>query len=144
VSLYIDTSCFLKLLFEEPESSMVNRLTAGESRVVVSALTRVEALVQITGREAGRSINRREGAFARRTMVALLATTPFESAESPAPILRLAERQVSSPAGRTHCRFLDRLHLAAMEGLELRRLLTNDDQQARAAEALGFDVVMPR
>ena len=34
--------------------------------------------------------------------------------------------------------------LAAMEALGIRRLLTNDDQQAAAARALGFGVVLPR
>lgn len=48
------------------------------------------------------------------------------------------------PLGRSvHCRTLDRLHLATMEALGLRRLLTNDVLQARAARALGFEVRTP-
>ena len=43
-----------------------------------------------------------------------------------------------------HCRTLDRLHLAAMEALGLRRLLTNDEIQGRAAKARGFEVLLPR
>jgi predicted nucleic acid-binding protein len=38
----------------------------------------------------------------------------------------------------------DRLHLAIIESLGLRRLLTNDDGQARAARGLGFEVTLPR
>ena len=44
VSLYIDTSCLLKLLFPEPESARVGESVAAEKRVVVSALGRLEAL----------------------------------------------------------------------------------------------------
>ena len=42
-----------------------------------------------------------------------------------------------------HCRTVDRLHLAAMDELGLRRLLTNDKAQAAAAAALGFTVITP-
>jgi predicted nucleic acid-binding protein len=144
MSLYVDTSCFMKILFPEPESDRVVQLLSGESQVIVSALTRVEALVQITGRELGRAITRRDAARTGRSVATLLATPPFESVESPVELIRIAEQQIRAPRGRGHCRMLDRLHLAAMEGLGLRRLLTNDDQQAGAARALGFDVLMPR
>ncbi len=46
-------------------------------------------------------------------------------------------------AGRIHCRAFDRLHLAAMEELGARRLMTNDKNQAAAAKALGFEVITP-
>jgi uncharacterized protein with PIN domain len=105
VSLYIDTSCFLKLVFSEPETLDLTRLMSGESRIVVSALTRIEALVQIVGRVSGGAITRRAGAFAHRMVDSLLETAPFEP---------------------------------------LTRLLTNDHQQASAARAIGFDVVLPR
>jgi predicted nucleic acid-binding protein len=144
VSLYVDTSCFMKILFPEPESDRVVQVVSEESQVIVSALTRVETLVQITGRELGKAITRRDGTRTRRTAAALVRTRPFEAVESPAALIRIAERQLRAPAGRGHCRMMDRLHLAAMEGLGLRRLLTNDDRQASAARALGFDVIMPR
>jgi hypothetical protein len=44
---------------------------------------------------------------------------------------------------REHCRTLDRLHLAAMDVLAIRRLITNDARQASTARAAGFDVVVP-
>ena len=50
MSLYFDTSCFLKLLFTEPETARVVELITAESKLVVSTLTRLEALVQIRGR----------------------------------------------------------------------------------------------
>lgn len=42
------------------------------------------------------------------------------------------------------CRTLDRLHLAVMEMLGLRRILTNDTTQGRAAVALGYEVLTPK
>jgi len=144
VSLYFDTSCFLKLLFTEPETARVIELVAAESKLVVSTLTRLETLVQVRGREGGGTITRREGDRVRSKMEKLLADPPFESAGLSANVFRLAERDARAPRKMGHCRTLDRLHLATMEGLGLRRLLTNDAQQARAAQALGFEVVLPR
>ena len=43
--------------------------------------------------------------------------------------------------GYTSYGSLDRLHLAAMEDLGVRRLMTADEAQAAAAKALGFEVL---
>jgi uncharacterized protein with PIN domain len=43
MSLYIDTSCLLKLFLMEPESARVQELSSAEERVVVSTLVRLEA-----------------------------------------------------------------------------------------------------
>jgi predicted nucleic acid-binding protein len=144
LSLYIDTSCLLKLLFPEPESARVAEIVAAEGRVEVSGLARLEALSQIQGRLAGGLLTRRKtGALAAR-LSALLALDPFELTATPSGLDAVAERQMS-PLGRArHCRTLDRLHLAAVERLGLRRLLTNDDSQAAAAVELGVEVLLPR
>jgi predicted nucleic acid-binding protein len=144
VSLYVDTSCFLKLLFTEPETARVVELIAAESRLLVSTLTRIEALVQIRGREVGGTITRREGERVRQKMENLLADPPFESAEISGNVFQVAEREARASRKTGHCRTLDRLHLAAMENIGARRLLTGDAQQAEAARALGFDVILPR
>jgi predicted nucleic acid-binding protein len=144
VSLYVDSSCFLKLLFAEPESDRLVELMSSEPRMFVSTLTRIETFVQINAREVGRMITRREGDRLRRKLEELLGNPPFESATLSGSVLSTAERNARTPRRSGHCKTLDRLHLAAMESLGLRRLLTNDDQQAGAARALGFDVLMPR
>jgi predicted nucleic acid-binding protein len=144
VSLYLDTSCLLKLLFPEPESARVLELIASEQKVVVSSLARLETLVQIRGREEGRFLTRKTGASLRRTLESLLTRSPFEPTDSPAHLDRIAHAQLSERGRSAHCRTLDRLHLAAMEGLGVRRLMTNDDQQGAAARALGFEVSFPR
>jgi len=46
-SLYVDTSCLLKLLFLEAESRRVAEILGSEEHVVVSSLARLEAIVQV-------------------------------------------------------------------------------------------------
>lgn len=144
MSLYVDTSCLLKLLFREPERHLVFARILDESEIVVSDLARLEALVQINARVEGRRLTSGGGRSLWRALLATLASEPFIVTDCPTQIMSIAQLQVSANPARAHCRTLDRLHLAAMEGLGLRRLLTNDDQQAGAARALGFDVLMPR
>ena len=144
MSLYLDTSCLLKLLLVEPETSRVSSMVAAENRVVVSSLARLEALVQIQGRAAGGLLTTRSAATLARLLDQTLASAPFDLVTTPAGIDGVAAGQLF-PLGRSvHCRTLDRLHLAAMQALGLRRLLTNDDSQARAASALGFEILRPR
>ena len=144
MSLYLDTSCLLKLLFPQPESRRVAQLIEAESSVVVSALARLEALGQLQARVAGGILS---AALARKLgerLRALLATEPYELVGFPASAVGLAEAQIRLERRAPHCRTVDRLHLGAMQALGLRRVLTNDDPQARVAAALGFTVLLPR
>jgi predicted nucleic acid-binding protein len=144
MSLYLDTSCLLKLLFAEPESAKTSLLVAAEPRVVVSSLARLEALVQIQGRAAGRLLSARAAAALARLLDQTLVSAPFDLVTTPAGIDGVATAQLFLLSRSVHCRTLDRLHLAAMQSLGVRRLLTNDETQARAASALGFEVLRPR
>jgi predicted nucleic acid-binding protein len=144
MALYLDTSCLLKLLFAEPESARTSLMVAAESRVVVSSLARLEAIVQVQGRVAGGILTRRAATALCRLLDQTLETRPFDLVMTPVGIDAVAVGQIF-PLGRSlHCRTLDRLHLAIMDSLGLARLLTNDEIQARAAAALGFEVLAPR
>jgi len=139
---YLDTSAMLKLLWTEPESDAVRQHVAREDLVVVSALAELETEVQLTAAWlAGRY---REAAW--RRLLAKLAefrgTEPFAFRSLPATLFETARRRQRA-SGRVHCRTLDRLHLAAMEELDVSRLVTHDATQAQAARALGFEVLMP-
>jgi len=59
-----------------------------------------------------------------------------------ADVLQTAFRQHRN-SGDVHCHTLDRLHLAAMEELDISRLMTHDSRQARAAIEAGFKIVQP-
>jgi predicted nucleic acid-binding protein len=144
VDVYLDTSSFLKLFFSEPESARVAALIAAERRVVVSSLVRLETLVHIRGRRAGGLLSKRATADIIVRIDDALDSEPYEVVTFPTGALDAAEARVREASGSVHCRTLDRLHLAAMEVLGIRRLLTNDDTQAAAARALDLEVVLPR
>jgi len=141
--LYLDTSCLLKLFFVEPETTRTAAIVAREDRVIVSTLAMLEVLVQIHARVEGGLLTQ---AASRRLVAridAVLQSQPYDRVDCTPTLTAIAERQVRARAS-VHCRTMDRLHLATMEGLGVGRLLTNDDPQARAARALGFEVLLPR
>lgn len=141
MSLYLDTSCLLKLVLVEPESERVRELAEAEPEVVVSSLARFEAVQNLLALRLGGEINRAQHQRCVAKFEELLRTAPLKVVAFPYGAVELADKHhLREP----YCRTLDRLHLGAMEALGLRRLFTNDDQQADAAHALGFEVVLPR
>ena len=140
--VYLDSSSLLKLLWPERESEAVRSLVATEEIVIISSLAELESQVQI---KAAWLAGRYRMASWRRFMgklVELRETEPFRFYRLAATVFQTALRQHRA-GGKVHCRTLDRLHLAAMEELNVRRLITNDTSQAAAARAEGFDVVTP-
>jgi len=140
MSLYLDTSCLLKLLLVEPESASVRELVVAEPEVVVSALAQLEAAQALLAMRLGGEISRAQQVRLQRVLGQILETPPFVLLPFPADTIALAGKQAASGV---YCRTLDRLHLAVMESAGLRRLLTNDATQAAAAKALGFAVITP-
>jgi hypothetical protein len=67
---------------------------------------------------------------------------PFQFRALAGSLFGTALRQ-DRAARRVHCRTLDRLHLAAVEALGLRRLMTNDVAEVAWARGLGVEVVFP-
>ncbi len=139
-ALYIDTSCLLKLLFPEPESGAVALRVGEEDKVVVSSLTQVEAMQQIFARRAAGKITATQHRKVRVAFEALLAEAPFRIERLGGVLWDVSLVQMG--LAKESCRTLDRLHLAAMEVLGVRRLYTHDRRQAVAAQELGFEVVM--
>ena len=140
--IYLDTSCLLKLLVEEPESEAVRLAVAREVDVIVSPLTELETAIQLrAGWLSGEYGETRYRAYIGR-FTAFREMDPFRFRPLPGSVFSTALRQ-DRGARRVHCRTLDRLHLAAMEELGLRRLMTNDVAEAAGAAALGFEVVRP-
>ena len=140
--IYLDTSCLLKLLLEEPESESVRLAVAREVDVVVSALVELEASIQLrAGWLGGEYRQARYRAYLGR-LRAFKTMEPFRFVPLPGVLFATALRQ-DADAARVHCRTLDRLHLAAMEELGVRRLMTHDSSEAEGATALGFEVIAP-
>ncbi len=140
-SLYLDTSCLLKLFFREPESAEVASIVAAEVRVVVSELGLLEASVQIHGRRLSGLLTRARAQRLEAVLEQTLAMQPFAVVPFAAAALARARGQAQTAQKVAHCRTLDRLHLAVMELEGLDRLLTNDGRQATAALAMGFEVL---
>ena len=143
MSLYLDSSCLLKMLFPEPETMRVMQLVAAEEHVVVSTLARLETLVQIQARRAGGLLRETAASALVARLDTVFRQTPYEIVRTPAEMVDVAEAHLRSRPREAHCPTLDRLHLAVMKSLDVRRLLTNDQAQARAARALGFSVIVP-
>jgi predicted nucleic acid-binding protein len=139
---YLDTSAMLKLLWPEPESEAVLEHVTREDVVVVSELAELETEVQL--RAAWLAGRYREAAWRRlrAKLAEFRETEPFAFRPLPGSLFQTAFRQHHA-SGRTVCRTLDRLHLAAMEELDVNRLMTHDTTQAHAARALGFNVLIP-
>ncbi len=140
--IYIDTSCLLQLFRPEPLSREVFGAVAAETRILVSVLVEMETLVQLKAAWTGGSFTRSQWRRLEAELARLRNQPPFEFCALPAAVFQTALRQHRN-AGDTHCRTLDRLHLAAMEELKVTRLMTHDEAQARAARAAGFEVVCP-
>lgn len=140
--VYLDSSALLKLFWREAESDAVVDALGRERAVVISVLTELETLVQLKAAYVGGEYSRGVWRRLEAQLAALRNQAPYEFRSLPAALFASALRQHSN-SGPVHCRALDRLHLAAMEELELSRLMTHDAAQATAARALGFEVIMP-
>lgn len=141
MSLYLDTSCFLKLLIPEPETQSVQSAIEEEPRVVVSIITEIESLVQLHAFQLGGNYSKRRLSKLLDRLEDYREMDPFEFRTVDPSIFETARNQILE--GAVHCRTMDRLHLAAMQDLRMSRLLTNDKDQAEAARNLGFQVMLP-
>ena len=141
--IYLDTSSLLKLLLPEPESAAVHAVVVSEKDAIISPLAELETLVQLRGMWLGGELSTSQHHHLHARLRTMRQNEPFIFPEIPGATFITALRQ-HQEAGRIHCRAFDRLHLAAMEELGVRRLMTNDGNQAAVAKALGFEVIMPR
>ena len=140
--IYIDTSCLLKLLREERQSIAVRNAVDIEDTIVISSLTELEAEVQLKGAELGGEIRASQWRQYQAQLVAMRNIDPFHFRHLPAAVFSTALKQHRNPRS-AYSRTLDRLHLAAMEELKIRRLMTLDGGQAAVAEGLGYTVIRP-
>jgi predicted nucleic acid-binding protein len=140
--IYLDTSCLLKLLREEPESGAVRDAVDAESEVIISALTELETEVQLKAAYEGGEIRLAQLRQLQARLTAMKNLDPFYFRHLPAAVFQTALKQIHRSEA-AHCRTLDRLHLAAMHELNLKRLITLDEMQRKAGEAIGYTVLWP-
>ena len=140
--IYIDSSCLFKVFRFEPESSAVLDAIGREKTVVVSALAELEVMVQLKADYLGGNLTRPRWRQLEAQFAVLRSQPPYEFRALPASIFQTALRQHRNSTG-AHCRSLDRLHLAAMEELDISRLMTHDSRLAKAASEAGLEVISP-
>ncbi|MHC1766369.1 MAG: type II toxin-antitoxin system VapC family toxin [Verrucomicrobiia bacterium] len=141
--IYLDTSCLLKLLLNEPDSAAVRMAVNAEARVIVSSLAELETEVQLKAAALAGVIRIPQLRQYQARLTAIRNFDPFDFRPLPGSVFQTALKQHRAAQGVAHCRSLDRLHLAAMVELHQTRLMTSDGKQAAAAKALGFEVVRP-
>jgi predicted nucleic acid-binding protein len=140
--IYLDTSCLLKLLRSEPESPDVRTAVEKEDVVVVSSLAELETEVHLKGAVLSGEIGKAQWRQYQAKLVAMRNFDPFHYRYLPAAVFSTALRQHRHPQS-VYCRSLVRLHVAAMEELNLNRLMTLDETQAEVASGLNYKVIRP-
>ncbi len=140
MSLYLDTSVLLKLIFLEPETQAALDYIDQEPELIVSSLARLEAITAIRSRQQSGFIRAANVKKRIALLDNLLSTVPFSFQQCPAEIFIIAEHQLAT----AYCPTLDGIHLAVMTSLGIQRLLTHDSLQAKAAKKLGLSVYSPR
>ena len=140
--IYLDSSSLLKLLWNEPESSAVIGAVAAEETVVVSVLAELETLVQLKAAHLGGDYALPRLRRLEAQLTVFRNQPPYAFRTLPGTVFQTALRQHRN-SREMRARTLDRLHLAAMEELNVSRLMTNDERQAAVAIEAGFEVVCP-
>ena len=129
-------------MVDEPESASVVAFVADTPRVLVSSLTRLEAAVTLKSLRMSGRLNAPLARRATAEFERLLELSPFEHIVVDDLVFDIAVDMVAN--GRSHCRSLDRLHLAIMRRHNIDSLFTHDVDLAKAAKKEGFDLVTPR
>jgi predicted nucleic acid-binding protein len=140
--IYIDSSCLVKLIRLESDSAAVGRAISEEIEVIVSTLAELEALVQLKASYKAGDYSLAQLRRYEAELYLFRNREPYHFTAVPRGTWESAFRQHRNSRD-IHCRTLDRLHLAAMENLNVRRLMTTDVAQANAARYLGFEVIEP-
>ena len=140
--IYIDTSSLLKLIWQEAESAAVRLAVSREEMVVLSSLVLLEAEVRTRARCLEHGMTKIAQGKLLKAVRDLQERPPIAFRELSGTVFSTAMRQTRDTTG-VHLRTLDRLHLAAMEELGARRIMTHDARLANAARELGFVVSQP-
>jgi predicted nucleic acid-binding protein len=125
--IYIDSSAILKLIIREKESEAV--ISIPRARFITSEISRVEVTRAILRYEP-KALKIAEQVFKNLNFVKIDSQTLVQAE-------RLPER--------ISIRALDAIHIAVASkmGLRISSVLTYDKQMAKAAKALGFEVLAP-
>jgi uncharacterized protein len=132
MTTYVDSSALLRNYFDEPDSSLAERLLDSDSVLVTSWVTFVEVRRNLARELRGAELREAKDQFAADLdSMALVAVDE---------VTCRAAAQIGEQLG---VRSLDAVHLASAQRLAIPSLpfITFDLRQAQAARSLGFTVL---
>ena len=134
---YIDSSLFLKLLFDEPGTSQAQMLWDSDPVLISSRLLRIEARATLArGKLEGRITQQK----------AKVVTKTFDDLWARLTVVEISEQVAESAceiAESTRLRSLDAIHLASAMAVSADLFGSSDVQLCNAASELGFAVFNP-
>lgn len=125
--IYIDSSAILKLIIKEAESAAI--ISIPRARFITSEISKVEVIRAVLRYEP-RALKVAEQVLNNLNFVRIDSQTLVQAQRLP---------------DRINIRALDAIHIAVASkmGLRINSVLTYDKQMAKAAKALGFEVLSP-
>jgi predicted nucleic acid-binding protein len=125
--IYIDSSAILKMIIKEKESDAI--ISIARARFITSEISRVEVIRAVL-RYQPSALKSAEQVLKNINYVRIDSQTLVQAERLP---------------DRINLRALDAIHIAvaAKMGLKIKSILTYDKQMAKAAKALGFEVLAP-
>jgi predicted nucleic acid-binding protein len=137
VITYIDSSLFLKLLFDEQGTSQAQMLWDSDPVLISSRLLRIEARATLArGKLDGRITQQK----------AKVVTKTFDDLWARLTVVEISEQVAESACGiaeSTRLRSLDAIHLASAMAVSADLFGSSDVQLCNAASELGFAVFNP-
>jgi predicted nucleic acid-binding protein len=137
VITYIDSSLFLKLLFDEEGTSQAQMLWDSDPVLISSRLLRIEARATLArGKMDGRITSQKSK----------IIVQPFDDLWARLTVVEISEQVAESAceiAESTRLRSLDAIHLASAMAVSADLFGSSDVQLCNAASELGFAVFNP-
>jgi predicted nucleic acid-binding protein len=132
MSIYVDSSVFLKLYFDESDSDLAEELLSADATWITARHTAVEVRRSLARALAGAELSAARRQFARDWQSAAVVELTPEVCEAAAEVAEL-----------TGARTPDALHLGAAKlvGGGALPVVTFDLRQAQAARSLGWVVL---
>lgn len=138
---YLDTGCFVKLYYPEPDSAKVIAQIQGKP-ICYTPLHELEFVNALQLKVFFKSANASQVTAARTAVEADLKGSVLVSAASEwKDIFQQAVKLAENYTGSVGCRSLDILHCAAAKVLATNEFISTDARQKKLAASMGLNVI---
>jgi predicted nucleic acid-binding protein len=139
--IYLDTGCFLKLYYPEPNSASVAAAVSGKP-IVFTALHELEIMTALQLKRFRGEATAQQAEAAMRLVREDLADSKLTQPLINWPaVLRDAAKLAHTHSASSGCRALDVLHCAVALATRAEEFVSSDARQITMATAMGLDVV---